>query len=136
MVGPTKLLQGVGVADVSIRTYLHNVGYWITGVDQSFVKLRKLKLYNPQLPMLVWDTDPHTRFPLIALTYQGEVVNRANGSVDGLGFPNHAPLELFVWDPGALAQRREGFVLEVTTPDGSLPIPVETGDVNDRSYTD
>jgi len=136
LVGPTKLLQGVGVPDVSIRVYLHNVSYWLSKLDQSTVKVRKLKLYHPQLPMLVWDTDPHTRWPLIAVMYNGEVVNHANGSIDLLSVPNHALLELFVWDPGDLARRRTGFILDVTTPEGTLPVQVEPSDVNDRSFTD
>jgi len=136
LVGPTKLLQGVGVPDVSIRAYLHNVSWLLTHIESSIVKLRRLRLYNPALPMLVWDTDPNTRWPLIAVTYNGDVVNRADGSIDGLAFPNHVFLELFVWDPGDLARRRAGFVLDVTTPDGTLPVPVEPSDVNDRSYTD
>jgi hypothetical protein len=136
LVGPSKLLQGVGVPNVSIRVYLRNVSYWLTRLDQSTVRLRKLKLYNPAIPSLVWDTDPNTRYPLIAVMYDGTVVNHANGSIDGLGFPNNAQLELFVWDPGELANRRQGFMLDIITLDGTLHVSVAPDNFYDRSLSD
>lgn len=134
LAGPSELPLGDGMPDVSVRLYLQNVPSWVGQSYKGAVRLRSMTLRNKSLPNLAWDTIRGNRRPVLVVMSSGRMLNRRDGSIDGVTLPNHAFLELFVWDTGPLAQHRAGFVIEIVTNEGSLDLDVKPIDINDRSY--
>lgn len=133
VVGATKGLRGDGFPDVSIKVYFNNIAFWTGNPYNNSVTLRSLKLYNKALPGLVWDTVAHSPASPMVVKWEGRVVNRTDGGIDGLTIPNWTLLELFVNDSGPLRSHRSGFVLEIKTTDKVLNLEVDPYDLKDRS---
>lgn len=131
--GPTKALRGDGFPDVSVKLYLNNIPFWTGNPYNNSVTLRFLKLYNKSLPGVGWDTIPNSSAPPLIAKWNGKIVNRYDGGIDGLTLPNFSLLELFVNDSGPLKAHRSGFVLEIATYNGVYYLDVDPFDLKDRS---
>lgn len=131
--GATKSLRGDGFPDVSIKVYFNNIPFWTGNSYNNSLTLKSLKLYNKSIPGLVWDTIPNSSAAPLVAKWNGKVVNRLNGGIDGLTIPNFALLELFVNDSGPLRRHRKGFVLEIATHGGVYYLDVTPFDLKDRS---
>ncbi|HYH18241.1 MAG TPA: hypothetical protein VD995_06450 [Azospirillum sp.] len=121
-----------GERDTELRLYLNNLHYYL-GPSASH-DIRWMRLRHRTLPGLRWDTVPGSRSPVLVVRWQGRTVNRGDGSIAGLNLPDRTFLQLFVADPGPVAARTQGFVLDVTTFDGTLTIPVAPFDRNDNQF--
>jgi len=121
-----------GVPDTEVRLYLNNLYFYLGRTGSHFI--RSMRLRHTTLPGLRWDTVPGNGVPALVVRSEGRMVNRADGSIDGLNLPDRAFLQLFVADPGPLAARTPGFVLDVTTLEGTLTIPVKPFDLNDNQF--
>jgi hypothetical protein len=121
-----------GEPDTELRLYLNNLHYYL-GPSASH-DIRWMRLRHRTLPGLHWDTVPGSRSPVLVVRWQGRTVNRGDGSIAGLNLPDRTFLQLFVADPGPVAARTHGFVLDVTTLDGTLTIPVVPFDRNDNQF--
>lgn len=131
--GPTKSLRGDGFPDVSIKVYFNNIPFWTGNSYNNSLTLKSLKLSNKSIPGLVWDTISNSSAPPVIAKWEGKIVNRLNGGIDGLTITNFALLELFVSDSGPLRTHRKGFVLEIATYNGVYYLDVAPFDLKDRS---
>ncbi|HEY0837988.1 MAG TPA: hypothetical protein VGE72_28995 [Azospirillum sp.] len=130
--GQAKAPLPDGERDTELRLYLNNLYYYL-GPSGSH-HIRSMRLRHRTLPGLRWDTVPGSRAMGLVVRWNGRTVNRGDGSIDGLNLPDRAFLQLFVADPGPVAARTQGFVLDVTTMDGTLTIPVVPFDRNDNQF--
>lgn len=132
MAGASDMPLRDGVPDTELRLYLNNLYFYLGRNGSHFI--RSMRLRHTTLPGLRWDTIPGNGVPVLVVRYDGRTVNRPDGSIDGLNLPDRAFLQLFVADPGPVAARTPGFVLDVTTLEGTLTIPVRPFDLNDNQF--
>ena len=135
MAGGGKTLGGDGLADIWIAFVHRNIAASLPHGSGYFVKW--MKLYHPTLPGYRWDTIPGSGAPLLVVTLdQGrQVLNRQDGSIDGLNLATEGRLDLYVSDPTfRLAVNLKGLILEVGTTDGTMSIAVEPSNFYEHLY--
>jgi len=136
LAGRGKTVGPDGLPDIWIAFIHRNLSTSLPHGGNGY-HVKWMKLYQPTLPGYRWDTIPGSNNPLLVVTLdQGrEVLNRKDGSVDGLNLAQEGRLDLFVSDPTfRMADRLEGLMLEVETTDGTIRVPVAPSSFYEHQY--
>jgi hypothetical protein len=135
LAGHGKLVGPDGLPDICIVFVHRNLSASLPKGNGYHVKW--MKLYQPYMPGYRWDTIPGSNNPLLVVTEdQGrEVLNRKDGSIDGLNLAREGRLDLYVSDPTfRMADQLAGLMLEVETTDGTVRIPVAASSFYEHQY--
>lgn len=102
------------------------------GIGGYYVK--SMTLRHRTIPGLRWDTVPGNGVPLLVVVDRGQVANAPTGSVAGLNLSVDRTIDLYMADPGPIAWRTTGFVLEIDTLDGKLVLEVQPYNIYEANY--
>ena len=105
---------------------------FVRGVSGYYLK--SMTLRHKTIPGLRWDTDPHSKYPLLMLADENGVVNSPTSGVAGYNLSIERKLDLYVADPGHIGWRVAGFVLEIETLDGRMVLDVQNYNIYEANY--
>jgi hypothetical protein len=136
LAGNGKTVGPDGLPDIWIAFVHRNLSSSLPNGGNGY-HVKWMKLYQPYMPGYRWDTIPGSNNPLLVVTEdQGrEILNRKDGSIDGLNLAREGRLDLYVSDPTfRMADGLKGLMLEVETTDGAIRVPVDASSFYEHQY--
>jgi len=137
LAGRGKTVGPDGLPDIWIAFVHRNLSASLPKGGGNGYHVKWMKLYQPYMPGYRWDTIPGSSNPLLVVTEdQGrEILNRKDGSIDGLNLAREGRLDLYVSDPTfRMADGLKGLTLEVETTDGTIRVPVDASSFYEHQY--
>lgn len=136
-IGLAKLRSKDGVPDTWIALIHRNLAASLPHGAGNGYRVKWMRLYHPRVPGYRWDTIPDSNAPLLVVTMdQGrQILNHADGSIDGLNLATEGRLDLFVSDPTfRVGPNLPGMILHIETMDGSIEVPVAPANFYEHQY--
>jgi len=137
LAGAGKTIGPDGRPDIWIAFVHRNLSASLPNGGGNGYHVKCMRLYQPYMPGYRWDTIPRSNNPLLVVTEdQGrEILNRKDGSVDGLNLAREGRLDLYVSDPTfRMADGLKGLMLEVETTHGTIRAPVDASSFYEHQY--